>query len=157
VDILKAKYLGDMNIFSHETPRRGSQFWSVLQKIKWYFKLGAKHHVTNGKRTYVWLDWWIGNTTLRDRYPQLFDCCAFPYIMVKDARQGQGWGILFRRPLGLAETIEWDNLTRELDGIKASELQDGVSWKLEQSGVFSTRSSYLQLSQGAAISHFDEV
>jgi hypothetical protein len=121
VDILKAKYLGDRDIFAHETPQKGSQFWSALQKVKWYFKLGARHHVENGNLTYFWLDWWTGNTPLRDRYPQLFDCCAFPYITVRAARQGQGWGILFRRPLGVAETIEWENLTRELDGVVTSD------------------------------------
>jgi hypothetical protein len=30
VDILKAKYLGNRDIFAHETPRKGSQFWSAL-------------------------------------------------------------------------------------------------------------------------------
>jgi hypothetical protein len=157
VDILKAKYLGDRDVFAHETPWKGSQFWSALQKVKWYFKLGARHHVQNGNQTYFWLDWWLGNTPLRDRYPQLFDCCAFPFIMVRAARQGQGWGILFRRPLGVAETIEWENLTRELDGVVISDSQDGITWNLEQSGVFSTRSMYLRLSQGAEVSHFDDV
>jgi hypothetical protein len=90
VDILKAKYLGDRDIFAHETPQKGSQFWSALQNFKWYFKLGARHHVKNGNRIYFWLDWWSGNTPLRDRYPQLFDCCAFPYITVRASVQRAG-------------------------------------------------------------------
>jgi hypothetical protein len=52
VDLLKAKYLGDNDLFSPEVPQRGSQFWNSIQKIKWYFKLGVRHRVRNGRRTY---------------------------------------------------------------------------------------------------------
>jgi hypothetical protein len=49
-DLLEAKYLGERDFFSKEVPTRGSQFWNSIQKIKWYFKLGARHKVQNGKR-----------------------------------------------------------------------------------------------------------
>jgi hypothetical protein len=94
-DLLRAKYLGERDIFAAETPTRGSQFWTALQKIKWYFKLGAKHHVENGGKTYFWFDWWLGSAPLQDRFPSLFDICAFPNIMVRDAFQGEEWGIVF--------------------------------------------------------------
>jgi hypothetical protein len=64
-DLLRAKYLGDRDIFAAETPTRGSQFWTALQKIKWYFKLGAKHDVENGGKTYFWFDWWLGSALIR--------------------------------------------------------------------------------------------
>jgi hypothetical protein len=52
VDLLRAKYLGDNDLFSPAVQPKGSQFWNSLQKIKWYFKLGARHRVRNGRRTY---------------------------------------------------------------------------------------------------------
>jgi hypothetical protein len=55
-ELLCAKYLGDRDLFSPAVPIRGSQFWNSIQKQKWYFKLGAKHHVHDGRRTYFWLD-----------------------------------------------------------------------------------------------------
>jgi hypothetical protein len=51
-DLLRAKYLGTHDFFSKEVPMRGSQFWNAIQKIKWHFKMGAKHSVHNGKWTY---------------------------------------------------------------------------------------------------------
>ncbi|KAK1698102.1 hypothetical protein QYE76_014799 [Lolium multiflorum] len=42
-DLLRAKYLGDNDLFSPEVPTSGSQFWRAIQKIKWFFKLGARH------------------------------------------------------------------------------------------------------------------
>jgi hypothetical protein len=52
VDLLRAKYLGDNDCFSPAVQPKGSQFWNSLQKIKWYFKLGARHRVRNDRRTY---------------------------------------------------------------------------------------------------------
>jgi hypothetical protein len=48
---LRAKYLGDRDLFGFKTPSKDSQFRTAIQKIKWYFKLGAKHHVENGRHT----------------------------------------------------------------------------------------------------------
>jgi hypothetical protein len=91
VDLLKAKYLGDNDLFSPEVPQRGSQFWNSIQKIKWYFKLGARHQVHNGRRTYFWLDWWTGSGPLRDRFPRLFSCCDNHFTTVSGARHVDGW------------------------------------------------------------------
>jgi hypothetical protein len=90
VDLLKAKYLGENDIFAAEVPRKGSQFWNSIQKIKWYFKLGAKHGVLDGRRTYFWLDWWSGSGPLRECYPSLFNICSLPFIKVRDASDGEG-------------------------------------------------------------------
>ncbi|KAK1607661.1 hypothetical protein QYE76_031334 [Lolium multiflorum] len=155
-DLIKAKYLGEHDLFSPLVPTKGSQFWNSIQRVKWYFKLGAKHCVRNGKRTFFWLDWWLGTAPLRDRYPVLFSCCDSPFITVLGARDGPGWRLRFGRPFSLAETVEWDNLTRELDFTQASADDDVVSWRLEASGDFSAKSLYCRLSQGAAVMHFRE-
>jgi hypothetical protein len=81
-DLIRAKYLGEHDLFSPLVPTKGSQFWNSIQRVKWYFKLGAKHSVRNGKRTFFWLDWWLGTSPLRDRYPVLFSCCTSPFITV---------------------------------------------------------------------------
>jgi hypothetical protein len=156
-DLIRAKYLRDHDLFSPLVPTKGSQFWNSIQKVKWYFKLGAKHSVQNGRRTFFWLDWWLGTSPLRDRYPVLFSCCDSPFITVSGARDGLGWRLRFRRPFSLAEAVEWENLTRELDFTQASEGDDLISWHLEPSAEFSTKSIYCRLSQGAAVTHFRDV
>jgi hypothetical protein len=67
-------------------PTRGSQFWNGIQKIKWHFKLGAKHKVHNGKHTFFWLDWWVGNSPVRARFPLLFSYCSNLFITVYGTR-----------------------------------------------------------------------
>nr|XP_051197209.1 uncharacterized protein LOC127310588 [Lolium perenne] len=160
-DLIRAKYLGDRDLFDRDVPVRGSQFWNAIHKIKWYFKLGARHKVRNGKRTYFWLDWWSGPGPLRARFPRLFSCCDQPFITVDAARDRGGapgaWRIRFRRQFSLAETVEWDNLCREIQELPTDDQHDVVSWSLEPSGMFSAKSVYYGLTQGASVSHFRDV
>jgi hypothetical protein len=104
-DLIRANYLGDRDLFAGDVPTKGSQFWNSLQKIKWYFKLGARHKVRNGKITYFWSDWWIGNAPIQDRFPLLYSYCLNPHIMVSGVHSPAGWRIGFRRQLGLAEKV----------------------------------------------------
>jgi hypothetical protein len=157
VDLLRAKYLGDNDLFSPEVPTKGSQFWNAIQKIKWYFKMGARHKIRNGRRTYFWLDWWTGSGPLRLTFPRLFACCDNHFATVEGVRNNDGWRIRFRRSFGLAETVEWENLCRIFDLNPVLEGEDEVRWALEPSGEYSTNSMYCKLSQGGAIAHFKEV
>jgi hypothetical protein len=156
-DLLRAKYLGDHDLFSPAVPTKGSQFWNSIQKIKWYFKLGAKHQVHNGRRTYFWLDWWTGNGPLRFTFPRLFACCDNHFATVQGVRTNEGWRIRFRRTFSLAERAEWDNLCRIFDLSPASDGEDVVRWALEPSGEYSTNSLYSKLSRGGTITHFKEI
>ena len=56
-DILRSKYLRhrDLLVDSHAP---GSQFWNSLQKVKDLIRLGAKHHIRDGRSTRFWVDWW---------------------------------------------------------------------------------------------------
>jgi hypothetical protein len=156
-DLIRAKYLRGNDLFSPVVPTKGSQFWNAIQKIKWYFKLGARHNVADGRRTYFWLDWWTGRGPLRDLFPRLFQCCDNPFATVAGVRDANGWRIRFRRTFGLAETVEWENLCRIFDLHPYTTGEDEVKWSLEASGEFSTRSIYGRLMHGAVVTHFKEV
>jgi hypothetical protein len=156
-DLLRAKYLGNNDLFSPLVPTKGSQFWKTIQKLKWYFKLGAKHHVRDGRRTYFWLDWWTGRAPLYLMFPRLFACCDNHFATVAGVRTETGWHIRFRRTFGTSEVVEWENLCRIFDLHPHSMGEDQVSWGLEPSGTFSTHSLYLRLSQGATVTFFKEV
>jgi hypothetical protein len=42
-DLIREKYLRGQNLYAGEVPTHGSQFWNAIPKVKWHFKLGAKH------------------------------------------------------------------------------------------------------------------
>ncbi|KAK1607583.1 hypothetical protein QYE76_031256 [Lolium multiflorum] len=132
--------------------------WADLINAK--YLQGAKHKVNNGLRTYFWLDWWTGSGPLLARFPRIFSCCDQPFVTVHAARTMEGtpgeWRLRFRRQFSLAERVEWDNLCREVQALQVLDLPDEVSWSLEPSGTFSTKSVYFGLTQGETVTHFKE-
>jgi hypothetical protein len=79
----------------------GSPFWKSLHKIKHFFKLGAKHMVYDGKRTMFWLDLWVGRRPLRDSFPNLFNICDNPQLLVASACEEPS-RLRFQRSFNLA-------------------------------------------------------
>jgi hypothetical protein len=73
-----------------------------------------------------------------------------------DATPGE-WQIRFRRQFVLPELVEWDNLCREVQGLPLGDHEDTISWSLEPLGVYSNRSMYLSLSQGATVTCFKDL
>jgi hypothetical protein len=61
------------------------------------------------------------------------------------------WNIAFRRSFDPEELELWSQLVLVLDGVRFDEEQDKVSWSLEPSGFFSTRSMYKALSAGPQV------
>jgi hypothetical protein len=55
------------------------------QNQTFFFKLGAKHMVCDGKRTKFWLDLWVGRRPLRDSFPTLFSICDNQQLLVTSA------------------------------------------------------------------------
>jgi hypothetical protein len=75
---------------------------------------------------------------------------------VLDGEPGE-WRIRFRRRLGLAERVEWENLSREVQALPLSADADSIAWYLEPLGNFSTRLVYLHLSRWTAVTCFKKV
>jgi hypothetical protein len=87
--LLQAKYFNTDNIFA-ATSQGGSQFWRSINKIKHFFKLGAKYHVENGEKVCFWTDWWVGHAPLASRFPRLFDISSNKNISVAHALPDKG-------------------------------------------------------------------
>ena len=83
----------------------------------------------------------IGNQTVRGKIPCLFSICSHPQILVGAALQDLGT-ISFRRTFGDLERAQWDELL-ECVALHTPSLEpDSVTWHLESSGSFSTKSLY---------------
>jgi hypothetical protein len=87
----------------------------------------------------------------------LFQISAEPNASVSQLWRNGSWNIHFRRSFGPSERENWVTLLGELTAFHPSEGQDSVSWALEPSGRFSTRSLYQKLVQGAAVAHAKDV
>jgi hypothetical protein len=75
-------------------------------------------------------------------FPKTYKICHDQDISVQIAGEAD-CNFSYRRCFGAAEMDEWRELMAKLKGVQLSDEDDGVIWKLEQSGKISTRSVYL--------------
>ena len=71
-DLLKRKYLGTKSITQVERKQGDSYFWSGLMKVKNYFLNMGSWFINNGEQVRFWEDKWLGNSSLKDKYPSLY-------------------------------------------------------------------------------------
>jgi hypothetical protein len=150
--LLQAKYFNTDNIFAASN-QGGSQFWRSLNKIKHFFKLGARFHVENGEKISFWTDWWVGDGPLAIRFPRLFDISSNKSISVALALPVSPASLSFRRSFGPEELELWTALVQETSVVSLSTLPDSVSWGLESNGKFSVSSIYRKINQGPSLPH----
>jgi hypothetical protein len=85
----------------------------------------------------------------------IFAVCADQDSSVALALFGEGAdvNISLRRALNHQGLVQWNLLCEEVEGVTMSQGSDLVLWQLEDSGVFSVRSLYAKLAQGATVAH----
>jgi hypothetical protein len=142
--LLQAKYFNTDNIFA-ATSQGGSQFWRSINKIKHFFKLGARYTVENGEKVCFWTDWWVGEAPLAIRFPRLFDICSYQAISVAQAIPVSPASLHFCRSFGHEDRELWISLVNETSAVSLSSLPDSVSWGLESNGKFSVSSLYRKI------------
>jgi hypothetical protein len=149
LQLIRAKY-GTAELLSGRASG-GSPFWKSIQKIKHMFSCGVRFHVGNGQHTRFWLDHWLGEDNFSVKFPLIFEICAEPEISVAQAITHEGWNIRLRRSLGPTQVMQWQSLVALLESYQLEEASDRISWKLDASGVYTTRSMYAAMCQDQAV------
>lgn len=118
--------------------------------FKHLFKLGARFSLGRGDRVQFWLDWWLGDGPLAERFPRLFQISSDPTMLVSQAFEDGNWNVNFRRSFDHDDMVLWNSLKEELLSTRPSQGLDVMTWSLEPSGKFSVSSLYRRLNQGSA-------
>ena len=95
-DIVKKKYLKKPCLSLLKKSPKNSPVWNQLISVKDLYTSGRKISVGRGDSTSFWKDSWIGDTPLKEKFPQLFDICNNPEATVAKMAQ-QGWRLSLRR------------------------------------------------------------
>jgi hypothetical protein len=114
-------------------------------------------HLGNGERVRFWTDWWLGSGPLCNRFARLFEISSNPESLVAQVHISGTWQIPFHRSFGQEEMLSWEELHAELRDDCPSPASDSVSWSLEPSGVFSTKSLYAKLVGGTTVTHAKDI
>jgi mannosylglycoprotein endo-beta-mannosidase len=141
--LLRAKYRIS-EIFSY-TPTSCSPFWHSIHKVKEFFRAGTRFFPGKNSKISFWKDLWIGEVPLCARFPTLFAKSSDIDLTMAQAYSEEGWRILFRRALDQGDLQAWSELSALVEDIELEDVPTTISWSLNPSGQFSTKSLYLSL------------
>jgi hypothetical protein len=94
-----------------------------------------------------WNDIWIGDKPLSVRFPTLYKKSSKTDLKLAQAYSEEGWWIPFQRNLDQEDLYAWQELCNKME-IELEDVPTQISWRLEPSWLFSTRSLYLGLCKG---------
>ena len=143
--LIRNKYIGTKPLVQVRWKSGDSHFWASLMKMKQEFLEFGTFIVKDGSQVRFWEDRWLGNITLQEQYPQLYNIVRKKHDTVADVLSIQIPNISWRRDLIGNKLISWNNLLSRLEGIELRQERDEFRWNLDQSGVFSVKSHYLGL------------
>lgn len=114
-------------------------------------RIGTSISVGSGAATLFWFDRWAGDLPFAARFPDLFSIAVEPRISVEAALIDLG-RLTFRRPFGPPDLAAWHELLGciALHEPDVDLVSDRTAWRLEPSGIFSTKSLYQAIAPSTA-------
>jgi len=98
--------------------------------------------IKNVSQVRFWEDIWLGNTPLRQQYPQLYNIARRKHDMVGQVLLAPTPNLSWRRDLIGNKLAMWNDLAARLAPITLSHDEDEFRWNLDPAGVFSVKSHY---------------
>ena len=144
-ELLRNKYIKNKTLGSCEKKPTDSHFWKSLMNIKDNFMELGHFNVKDGTQTRFWVDTWLGNKPLKDRFPVLFNIVRRKQDYVAQVLSLPTLNISFRRNLVGANLRDWHRIVASLQDVNLPEESDVFVWGLNASGSFTVKSMYAAL------------
>lgn len=109
-----------------------------------FMKLGH-FDVKDGSQTRFWLDTWLGNKPLKDKFPALCNIVRRKHDTIATVMSSPILNISFRRNLVGANLTNWHRIVASLQQVNLIQQRDVFVWGLKASGVFTVKSMYAAL------------
>lgn len=102
----------------------------------------CKKKLGDGCDTQFWNEIWIGDQTLKIRFPRLFALETNKLITVAERkRQGIDLASFRRHPRGGVESTQWEEMLELLDSVQLTSMVDRWAWTLHGTGSFTVSSA----------------
>jgi hypothetical protein len=122
-------------------------------KVKEYF-LSLGHFTLNNEENIIfWEDKWLGNTTLRYQFPELYSIVRRKNVSVASVFRTIPLNNSFQRGLVGNNLNQWYRLVAGVVHIRLSEVQDRFVWDLIQNDNFAISSMYKALIMDTHVLH----
>jgi hypothetical protein len=114
-------------------------------KVKNEFLCFGTFLIKDGSQVRFWEDKWLGNSTLREQYPSLYNIARHKQDTVAEVFSTSPLNIFWRRDLIGCKLTAWNDLVLRLANIVLSQESDEFRWNLHPNGQFSVKSHYLAM------------
>jgi hypothetical protein len=151
-ELLTKKYLHSKTLSQVSEKPTDSPFWKGLMKVKEEFLTRGSFVVGNGMNTRFWEDIWLGDKSLAEEYPSLYNIVNHKNVTVENVLAANPLNISFRRTLNGNKWERWTHLLHRLILVQLNDNEDRFTWNLTESGVFSVKSMYNDLLSGHTVS-----
>jgi hypothetical protein len=101
--------------------------------------------VKDGTQTRIWVDSWLRNKPLKDRFLMLFNIVRRKQDYVAQVLSSSPLNISFRRKLVGVNLREWHRIVASLHDVNLPEERDVFVWGLNASGSFTVTFMYTAL------------
>lgn len=130
-----------------------SPFWQSLLGVNHLFQQYSIRIVGDGRKTLFWKDRWHNQVPLASTFPRLF-LITFSKDITLHRVKTEGLGCIQLRRRLVGETIDqWEQLQLIVDSVVLSSEPDSVRWTIGNTGVFTVRSLYIQLTASAVVQY----
>jgi len=93
-------------------------------KIKDEVLTKGSFSIKDGSIARFWEDNWVGNASLRDRYPSLYNIVRDPHATVAKVMATRPFNISFRRTLLGTKLGDWHNLVAQITPVNLTDGSD---------------------------------
>jgi hypothetical protein len=108
--ILRNKYLHSKPLSQAQWKNGDSHFWASLMKVKREFLRFGTFKVKDGTQVRFWEDKWLGNATLREQYPCLYNIARHKQHTLSEVLSSSPINISWRRDLIDNKLAAWNSL-----------------------------------------------
>jgi hypothetical protein len=129
-ELLRNKYLIDKSITQVKKQPGDSQFWIGLMNTKDQFPSFENFRLQSGNQIRFCEDKWIGASTLREQYLNLYNLVRKKSVTVQYVFSTIPLNISFRRSLVGANLQAWHNLVMRIADIHLNDQLDIFKWSL---------------------------
>jgi hypothetical protein len=125
--------------------RTDSHFWKSLMNIKDSFMGSGSFKVKDGTQTRFWVNNWLENKPLNDRFLALFNIVRRKQDSVAQVLSSSPLNISFRRNLVGVNLRDWHKIVASLHDVNLLEERDVSVWGPNTSVSFIVKSMYAAL------------
>jgi hypothetical protein len=119
-----------------------SQFWAGLMNVKNQFLTLGNFRLQSGTQIRFWEDMWLGNSTLKEKYPNLYNIARRRNPTMSYVLNTTPFNMSFQRALVGYNLRSWNSLVLRMVNIHLNDQRDVFRWSLTVSHQFTVRSMY---------------